>query len=77
MTTARRPAGAALPDDSQLAREVLDGLAEAVVTTDRAGVVTLVNAPAAELLPELSPGVDLAGCAVPALAGAEIGRAHV
>ncbi|MFE9954132.1 SpoIIE family protein phosphatase [Micromonospora sp. NPDC005299] len=70
MTTARRSAGAALPDDSRLARELLDGLAEAVVTTDRADVVTLVNAMAAELLPELSPGVDLADCPVPALAGA-------
>ncbi|KAB1915126.1 serine/threonine-protein phosphatase [Micromonospora sp. AMSO31t] len=40
------------------------------MTTDRAGMVTLVNATAAKLLPELSPGVDLAGCPVPALAGA-------
>ncbi|WNM36989.1 SpoIIE family protein phosphatase [Micromonospora halotolerans] len=70
MRTARPSAGAALPDDSRLARELLDGLAEAVVTTDRAGVVTLVNAAAAELLPELSPGVDLANCPVPALADA-------
>ncbi|MEW2327871.1 PP2C family protein-serine/threonine phosphatase [Micromonospora chersina] len=84
MTTARRggvageeqtspgrpPAGTVEQADDRLARELLDGLAEAVVTTDGAGVVTLVNAMAAELLPELSPGVDLAGCPVPALAGA-------
>ncbi|MET8908327.1 PP2C family protein-serine/threonine phosphatase [Micromonospora sp. NPDC004551] len=70
MTTAPRSAGGALPADSRLARELLDGLAEAIVTADPAGVVTLVNAMAAELLPELSPGVDLAGCPVPALAGA-------
>jgi serine phosphatase RsbU (regulator of sigma subunit) len=59
-----------LPADSRLARELLDGLAEAVVTTDHAGVVTLVNAMAAELLPELTPGTDLAGCPVEELAGA-------
>ncbi|SCG74271.1 PP2C family protein-serine/threonine phosphatase [Micromonospora humi] len=63
-------AGAALPADDRLARELLDGLAEAVVTIDPAGVVTLVNAMAAELLPELTPGVGLAGCRVPALAEA-------
>ncbi|MEU1845937.1 PP2C family protein-serine/threonine phosphatase [Micromonospora sediminicola] len=62
--------GAALPADDQLARELLDGLAEAVVTVDAAGEVALVNAMAAELLPELTPGVDLAGCAVPGLAEA-------
>ncbi|MFE9691355.1 PP2C family protein-serine/threonine phosphatase [Micromonospora sp. NPDC005806] len=66
----RRTADNALAADSHLARELLDGLAEAVVTTDHAGVVTLVNAMAGELLPELSPGVDLARCAVPALARA-------
>ncbi|GAA3766380.1 PP2C family protein-serine/threonine phosphatase [Micromonospora maritima] len=60
----------ALPADDQLARELLDGLAEAVVTVDAAGVVTLVNAMAAELLPELTPGVDLTGCAVTGLAEA-------
>ncbi|MEH0842894.1 PP2C family protein-serine/threonine phosphatase [Micromonospora sp. CPCC 205711] len=59
-----------LPADSRLARELLDGLAEAVVTTDRSGVVTLVNAMTGELLPELTPGTDLARCAVPALARA-------
>ncbi|MFG1676853.1 SpoIIE family protein phosphatase [Micromonospora sp. NPDC049282] len=63
-------AGAALPADDRLARELLDGLAEAVVTIDPAGVVTLVNAMAAELLPELAPGVGLAGSRVPALAEA-------
>ncbi|WP_244317033.1 PP2C family protein-serine/threonine phosphatase [Micromonospora terminaliae] len=75
MTTSRRSAGAALPADSRLARELLDGLAEAVVTTDPAGVVTLVNAMAVELLPELTPGSDLADCAVPALADAVRGGA--
>lgn len=59
-----------LPADPRLARELLDGLAEAVVTTDHAGCVTLVNATAGELLPELTPGTDLARCPVPALAGA-------
>ncbi|QLQ40165.2 PP2C family protein-serine/threonine phosphatase [Micromonospora robiginosa] len=63
-------AGAALPADDRLARELLDGLAEAVVTIDPAGVVTLVNAMAAELLPELAPGVALAASRVPALAEA-------
>ncbi|SBT46535.1 PP2C family protein-serine/threonine phosphatase [Micromonospora auratinigra] len=66
----RRSTGAALPADSHLARELLDGLAEAVVTTDQAGVVTLVNAMAAELLPELVPGTELSGCPLPELAGA-------
>ncbi|MEU4715944.1 hypothetical protein AB0F73_20145 [Micromonospora purpureochromogenes] len=61
---------APLPADPRLARELLDGLAEAVVTTDHAGIVTLVNATAGELLPELTPGTDLARCAVPALASA-------
>ncbi|MGY0006209.1 serine/threonine-protein phosphatase, partial [Micromonospora sp. I033] len=75
MTPARRAAGTALPAGSPLARELLDGLAEAVVTTDRAGVVTLANVMASALLPELSPGVDLAGCAVPALADAVRGGA--
>ncbi|MCM0676355.1 serine/threonine-protein phosphatase [Micromonospora phytophila] len=60
----------ALPADSRLARELLDGLAEAIVTTDRAGLVTLVNAMATELLPEIVPGTELAACAVPALARA-------
>lgn len=59
-----------LPADSRLARELLDGLAEAIVTTDHAGVVTLVNAMAIELLPELAPGAELARCPVPALAEA-------
>ncbi|WDP97335.1 PP2C family protein-serine/threonine phosphatase [Micromonospora chalcea] len=63
-------AGAALPADDRLAQELLDGLAEAVVTVDPAGVVALVNAMATDLLPELTPGVDLAGCQVPALAEA-------
>ncbi|MEV4493097.1 PP2C family protein-serine/threonine phosphatase [Micromonospora coxensis] len=68
---ASRPSPEApLPTDPRLARELLDGLAEAVVTTDHAGVVTLVNAMAGELLPELTPGTDLARCAVPALAAA-------
>ncbi|MFI7303641.1 SpoIIE family protein phosphatase [Micromonospora aurantiaca] len=66
----RRVAGVALPADDHLARELLDGLAEAVVTVDHAGVVTLVNAMAADLLPEVAPGVDLAACRVPALADA-------
>ncbi|MFR9775181.1 PP2C family protein-serine/threonine phosphatase [Micromonospora sp. MS34] len=66
----RRTADTALPADTHLARELLDGLAEAVVTTDRAGMVTLANTMAAELLPELRPGADLARCAVPALARA-------
>ncbi|MEH0936373.1 PP2C family protein-serine/threonine phosphatase [Micromonospora psammae] len=67
---ARPDAEPPLPADPRLARELLDGLAEAVVTTDHAGVVTLVNAMAARLLPELTPGTDLSRCAVPALAHA-------
>jgi hypothetical protein len=72
--TSPRPApptsGNALPADPRLARELLDGLAEAVLTTDPAGLVTLINAMAAELLPELTAGTDLSECAVPALAHA-------
>ncbi|WP_346538533.1 hypothetical protein [Micromonospora sp. DPT] len=69
----RRPSSdGPLPADPRLARELLDGLAEAVVTTDHAGIVTLVNATAGELLPELTPGTDLARCAVPALASDDI-----
>ena len=59
-----------MPADTRLARELLDGLAEAIVTTDHAGVVTLVNAMAVDLLPELTLDTDLARCAVPALARA-------
>ncbi|MFC4019406.1 PP2C family protein-serine/threonine phosphatase [Micromonospora sp. GCM10011542] len=66
----RSTSGNALPADSRLARELLDGLAEAVLTTDPAGTVTLVNAMAAELLPELGAGTDLSRCAVPVLARA-------
>ncbi|MFG3707894.1 SpoIIE family protein phosphatase [Micromonospora sp. NPDC047670] len=60
----------ALPADSPLARELLDGLTEAIVTTDGAGRVTLVNAIAAELLPEVVPGTELPTCAVAAVARA-------
>ncbi|MEU8297914.1 PP2C family protein-serine/threonine phosphatase [Micromonospora sp. NPDC048909] len=67
---APRAPRAAPPADPGLARELLDGLAEAVLTTDGAGVVTLVNAMAAELLPEIVPGDALAGCPVPDLARA-------
>ncbi|MEV4465370.1 SpoIIE family protein phosphatase [Micromonospora echinofusca] len=66
-----RSPGTAPPADSRLTREVLDGLTEAVVTVDRAGLVTLVNAMATALLPELTPGTDLRACPVPAVA-----RAH-
>ncbi|WP_432900127.1 SpoIIE family protein phosphatase [Micromonospora matsumotoense] len=62
--------GESLPADPQLARELLDGLAEAVVTTDRTGRVTLANAMAGQLLPELTPGTDLTAHTVPALARA-------
>ncbi|MFD6754659.1 SpoIIE family protein phosphatase [Micromonospora gifhornensis] len=55
-----------------LAGELLDGLTDAVLTTDDHGSVELVNAAAARLLPELRPGTDLAGCAVPALAAATV-----
>ncbi|MGK5519527.1 SpoIIE family protein phosphatase [Micromonospora sp. URMC 107] len=65
-----RSPGAARPADSRLTREVLDGLAEAVVTADRAGRVTLVNAMATALLPEVAPGTDLNTCPVPAIARA-------
>ncbi|MFF4877710.1 SpoIIE family protein phosphatase [Micromonospora sp. NPDC000668] len=70
MSTTRQPTGHPLPADSQLARELLDGLAEAVLTTDAGGRVTLVNATATELLPEITAGVDLSRCPVPALARA-------
>ncbi|MFG1870717.1 SpoIIE family protein phosphatase [Micromonospora arborensis] len=70
MTTTREPSGTALPADSRLARELLDGLAEAVLTTDETGRVTLTNAMAAELLPEISAGTELASCPVTALARA-------
>lgn len=61
---------AAVPADATLTRELLDGLAEAVVTTDVAGVVHLVNPMAAELLPEVAAGTALTHVAVPALAEA-------
>ncbi|MET8370708.1 PP2C family protein-serine/threonine phosphatase [Micromonospora profundi] len=68
--SARQPTGGPLPADSPLARELLDGLAEAVLTTDSAGRVTLVNAMAAELLPEIVAGTGLPGCPIAALARA-------
>ncbi|WP_435207241.1 SpoIIE family protein phosphatase [Micromonospora sp. bgisy143] len=71
--TSRRPTrhgGSGLPADPPLARELLDGLAEAVLTTDAAGRVTLVNARAVELLPEIVAGVELSRCAMAALARA-------
>ncbi|MEH0970998.1 PP2C family protein-serine/threonine phosphatase [Micromonospora sp. CPCC 205546] len=60
----------ARPASSGLTREVLDGLSEAVVVVDRAGLVTLVNAMATALLPEAAPTTDLTTCAVPAVARA-------
>ncbi|MGQ5262776.1 PP2C family protein-serine/threonine phosphatase [Micromonospora sp. ZYX-F-536] len=66
----RRSTGGPLPADPRLARELLDGLAEAVLTTDANGCVTLVNAMATELLPEITAGVDLSRCPVPSLARA-------
>ncbi|MEU8169250.1 SpoIIE family protein phosphatase [Micromonospora sp. NPDC049004] len=66
----RQSGGGALPADSPLARELLDGLAEAVLTTDETGRVTLVNARAAHLLPEIVAGVELSECQVAALARA-------
>ncbi|WP_199723594.1 PP2C family protein-serine/threonine phosphatase [Micromonospora sp. CV4] len=65
-----------LPADPRLARELLDGLAEAVLTTDEAGRVTLVNAMAAELLPEITAGTELSRCPVRALARAVAGDAE-
>ncbi|MFI7078119.1 PP2C family protein-serine/threonine phosphatase [Micromonospora sp. NPDC049903] len=56
--------------DPDLARELLDGLAEAVLITDSAGQVVLVNAAATALLPELHPGVGLPGSPVAMLAEA-------
>ncbi|WP_208020896.1 PP2C family protein-serine/threonine phosphatase [Verrucosispora sioxanthis] len=58
------------PVDADLARELLDGLGEAVLTTDDAGLVVLVNAMAGELLPEIVVGTDLTGCPLAALAAA-------
>lgn len=52
------------------AREILDGLSEAVVTVDSAGVVGLVNTAAAALLPEVAAGARLDRCEVGPLAGA-------
>ncbi|SCG37661.1 Stage II sporulation protein E (SpoIIE) [Micromonospora echinaurantiaca] len=69
-TAAGRRRGGRLPADPRLARELLDGLAEAVLTTGADQVVTLANALAADLLPEVTPGTDLTRCAVPALAAA-------
>ncbi|MER7458448.1 SpoIIE family protein phosphatase [Micromonospora sp. NPDC126480] len=61
---------AAASPPPEMARELLDGLAEAVVTADGSGRVTFVNAMAVELLPELVPGTDLAAGPLPALAHA-------
>ncbi|WBB54778.1 PP2C family protein-serine/threonine phosphatase [Verrucosispora sp. WMMD573] len=58
------------PVDADLARELLDGLDEGVLTTDDAGLVALVNAMAGQLLPDIVVGTDLAGCPLPALAAA-------
>ncbi|MEU8183799.1 SpoIIE family protein phosphatase [Micromonospora sp. NPDC049047] len=70
MTTTRQPSDTTLPADARLARELLDGLAEAVLTTDGTGRVTLTNATAQQLLPEITIGTDLARCPVAALARA-------
>ncbi|MEU7610343.1 SpoIIE family protein phosphatase [Micromonospora sp. NPDC049204] len=70
MTSTRQPSGSTLPADARRARELLDGLAEAVLTTDGTGRVTLANARATHLLPEITVGSDLAGCPVAALARA-------
>ncbi|MFD1083680.1 PP2C family protein-serine/threonine phosphatase [Micromonospora andamanensis] len=56
--------------DADLARELLDGLDEAVLTVDDAGLVVLANAMAGKLLPEVVAGTDLADCALPALSTA-------
>ncbi|MEW2477001.1 PP2C family protein-serine/threonine phosphatase [Micromonospora gifhornensis] len=64
-----RPGVAARVD---LAGELLDGLTDAVLSTDDHGSIELINAAAARLLPELRPGADLATCAVPALAAATV-----
>ncbi|MEU6021592.1 SpoIIE family protein phosphatase [Micromonospora sp. NPDC047134] len=53
-----------------LAGELLDGLAEAMLTVDGDGLVGTANAATRRLLPEVGPGTDLATCAVPALATA-------
>ncbi|MFI7021896.1 PP2C family protein-serine/threonine phosphatase [Micromonospora sp. NPDC049900] len=64
--------------DPELALELLDGLAEAVLITDSVGQVVLVNATAAALLPELHPGVGLPGSPVAMLAEAyATGADHV
>ncbi|MEU7586283.1 GAF domain-containing SpoIIE family protein phosphatase [Micromonospora sp. NPDC049230] len=70
MTTIRHPGGTAQPADARLAHELLDGLTEAVLTTDETGRVTMANATAAALLPEITVGSDLTGCPVVALARA-------
>ncbi|MDG4783458.1 PP2C family protein-serine/threonine phosphatase [Micromonospora sp. WMMD961] len=70
MTTTRQPSDTPLPADAPLARELLDGLGEAVLTTDETGRVTLLNTMAAELLPEVTIGTELARCTVAALARA-------
>ncbi|MFI7605690.1 PP2C family protein-serine/threonine phosphatase [Micromonospora sp. NPDC049366] len=72
---ARRPAPTGPPADPGLTRELLAGLAEAVVTTDGAGRVTLINAMATELLPEVRPGAELARSPVAALARAALAGA--
>ncbi|BCL13583.1 hypothetical protein GCM10017556_13220 [Micromonospora sagamiensis] len=64
-----------VPIDAALARELLDGLADAVVTADARGVVTLANAMAADLLPEVTRGGMLTLAGVPALADAAGGGA--
>ncbi|MEV1159667.1 PP2C family protein-serine/threonine phosphatase [Micromonospora chokoriensis] len=70
MTTTRHPSDTPLPADAPLARELLDGLAEAVLTTDETGRVTLLNAMAARLLPEITVGAELSRCPVAAVAHA-------
>nr|MDT0658413.1 SpoIIE family protein phosphatase [Micromonospora sp. DSM 115978] len=64
------------PPDPVLAGALLDGLAEAVVATDEAGRVSLLNEAARQLLPEVAIGTQLTMCAVPALARAAGDQAH-
>jgi serine phosphatase RsbU (regulator of sigma subunit) len=53
------------PPDDALARDLLDGLTEAVIAVDARGVVTLVNAAASRLLPEVGVGGRLGTYPIP------------
>ncbi len=58
------------PPTDPLTRDLLDGLAEAIVVVDTSGIVLVGNAAAEQLLPEIAVGTAVGMAAVPWLARA-------